>query len=86
MPDSEDPSFMRVSDGPAVNIEFVDSMSALGLAQICNIRSRNQLDLIFTDLDGEICLTISAPPERRLISSRVNWRIGFNKATAECIW
>ena len=28
MPDPEDPSFMRVNDGPATNVEFVDSMSA----------------------------------------------------------
>ena len=62
MPDSEDPYFMRVSDGPAVNVEFVDSMSALGLAQICNIRSRNQLDLIFTDLDGDFSVSRSRHP------------------------
>ena len=53
IPDLEDASLLRVNDGPAANVEFVDSMTALGLTQICNVRSRNQFEFVSTDLDGD---------------------------------
>lgn len=41
---------------------FYDSVASLGLSQICNIRSRNQLDLIFTNVSGDLQVSRASHP------------------------
>ena len=48
MSDTESPHLLRVVDASASEMEFFDNLSSLGLSQICDVRQRNQLDLIFT--------------------------------------
>lgn len=64
LPDTENPSLLRVAEGPVDKVEFLDTISSLGLSQICNIRTQdhNQLELIFTDLDSDFVVTNATHP------------------------
>ena len=60
VPDSENPCLLRSIDGTTSQVVFLDSLTSLGLSQICNIHSRNQLELIFTDLDSDFVVERAA--------------------------
>lgn len=55
-PDIDDPNILRPSGS---NTQFVDNMADMGLHQICNIKVKNQLDLIFTNVVGDYELSIA---------------------------
>lgn len=50
LPDIDDPSILRPT-GP--DVTFTDTLSEMGLHQICDVKVRNQLDLIFTNVVGD---------------------------------
>lgn len=54
--DIDDPYIFHPSGN---NTRFVDAMADLGLHQICNIKVKNQLDLIFTNVVGDYVISIA---------------------------
>lgn len=60
--DVENPLLLRHGEAPDDAIAFFDTMNELGLSQICNIRNRNQLDLIFTHVSDDIVVSRASHP------------------------
>lgn len=54
LPDMDNPLLLRPTGN---DCNFVNELASLGLHQICNVRTRNQLDLIFTNVDGNFVIT-----------------------------
>lgn len=57
LPDSENPMLLRFADGSDSQTEFLDAVASLGLSQVCDVRSRNQLELVFTDVDSDFTVS-----------------------------
>lgn len=60
--DTENNLLLRHGEAHEDTIAFFDAMNDLGLSQICNIRNRNQLDLIFTDLSSDFMVSRASHP------------------------
>lgn len=54
LPDMDNPLLLRPTGN---DCSFVDELASLGLHQICDVKTRNQLDLIFTNVDGNFVIT-----------------------------
>ena len=52
--DDENPCILQPASGAPDDDDFFDEMAALGLNQVCDVHTRNQLDLVFTTVDSDL--------------------------------
>ena len=52
--DDENPCILHPASGTPVDDDFFDEMAELGLNQVCNVHTKNQLDLVFTTVDSDL--------------------------------
>lgn len=62
IPDSENPLLLRYTDADVSTAMFFDNLSELGLSQICDMKSRKQLDLILTDIESDFAVDRARHP------------------------
>ena len=51
--DSKNPMLLRPFSCTDVDEDFFDELATLGLSQICGVKARNQLELVFTNADTD---------------------------------
>ena len=61
-PDVDNPKLLRYVEASPSQTEFFDCLASLGLSQICDVHQRNQLDLIFTDIDSNFSVRRASRP------------------------
>lgn len=54
MCDADNPSLLRPASGSTADNKFFDGIASQGLSQVFNVKTRNHLDLIYTDIDSDL--------------------------------
>lgn len=63
--DSENPLLLRPVSCAEDDAKFFDDLAASGLSQVCDVRARTQLELIFTTADSDLELGHASHPLKR---------------------
>ena len=75
--DTENPVELRPTTDSSQDNDFFDALASLSPSQVCNIRTRNQLDLIFSDVDSDILVHDSSHPLKQNSHHRASIELMF---------
>ena len=75
--DSENPVILRPTVVSPTDEIFFDALAARGLSKVCGIRTRNQLEPIFTDIDSDLEAHDASHPLKRNSHHHASTEVSF---------